>query len=524
MQLGKTFSGLLLLVAAAIVGLALLYLPGWIIDKYEVVSQFGSFWGWAYLIAVGAGGLLFAGSLLTITWRLWRAGRVKQKTRERHSKNPSELSIGAQNAEINENINQLRKLRDRGLSDPKLQAQLDPMLEEVEHKREQQTLEIVAFGTISSGKSSVLNLLAGKNIFATDARGGTTITRNEIPWDGIDRVVLVDTPGLGEVDGEKHVWIAADSAKDADIVLMVVDGPLRDSEFKLLEKLGKMEKRVIICLNKSDWYHVEDRDKLLGQLQRQTKHWVAESEVIAIQSQASKRVRKRVSPDGTTTDEEVEIKPDISSLADCMMRVVKNEGKELLMANVLMQSRGMVEKAKLRVKESIDRKVWDLVDRYMWGAGAAAATPLPIVDLVAGFGISTKMILDLADVYEQKVDLQTARKWLGEMAKILVGVLGSQATTATVGVAAGTLISTMLKTTVPIAGTLVGNALQGAIQALITRWIGSVFIEYFGNEMKYVDGGLANIARRQWETVTTQDELKKLVVQARQKLMGSKSK
>ena len=39
---------------------------------------------------------------------------------------------------------------------------------------------------------------------------------------------------------------------------MVVDGPLRESEFRLLSRLGEMEKRVIVCLNKADWYEPED--------------------------------------------------------------------------------------------------------------------------------------------------------------------------------------------------------------------------------------------------------------------------
>ena len=40
-----------------------------------------------------------------------------------------------------------------------------------ETKLEKQTLEIVAFGTVSSGKSSVLNALAGRDVFRTDAQG-----------------------------------------------------------------------------------------------------------------------------------------------------------------------------------------------------------------------------------------------------------------------------------------------------------------------------------------------------------------
>ena len=144
--------------------------------------------------------------------------------------------------EIDENLDQIEQLRE-GVGDDQFQKQLAPLIKELEQKREAQQLEIVAFGTISSGKSSVLNLLAGRDVFATDARGGTTVQRNEIPWPGLDSVTLVDTPGIGEIDGADHVAIAADSAKDADLVLVVVDGPLRQSEHDLLNRLGEMEKK-----------------------------------------------------------------------------------------------------------------------------------------------------------------------------------------------------------------------------------------------------------------------------------------
>ncbi len=516
LQLGKTFSGLLFTAVAAAIGLTLIYLPGWVIDKYQVVASLGAFWGYLYLAVVIAGTVLFLGSLLWTVWRLWGASRLKQLERNRRSKNPSQLSYGQKQSEIAENIQRLQDLRSRSADNPQLQAELDPLLADVQHKRELQTLEIVAFGTISSGKSSVLNLLAGRDIFATDVRGGTTVSRNEIPWAGIDKVTLVDTPGLGEVDGERHVWIAADSAKDADIVLLVVDGPLRDSEHKLLEKLGQMEKRVVICLNKSDWYQTEDREKLFGQIVSQTKQWVQPDEIIAIQAQPGTRIRRKVKGDGTTEDEQVVVPADIGELADCMMAIVRQDGKELVLANLLLQSRGMLEKAKDRVKAAIDRKAWDTVDKYMWGAaGVAAVNPFPFVDLAAGIGISTKMIMDLADIYDQKMDVQTASKWLTEMGKVLISVLGVQGAS----LAVASVVSSLIKT-VPIAGTLVGNAMQGVVQALITRWIGAVFIDYFSNEMQFEDGGLANVARRQWERVTATDEIKKLVVQARQKLIG----
>jgi len=453
MKLGKSFTGIFLIAAAVLIGLALVLLPNWILTNYDRALSLGSFWGMLYLIVVGLGALLLIGLSLWTVWKLWGASLLKKRRRTRRNKNPSELSIGQRQSEIDENISQVEKLAAEAEDGSNLKGQLAPLLKEIEDKREAQTLEIVAFGTISSGKSSVLNLLAGRDVFATDARGGTTVTRNEIPWPGIDKVTLVDTPGIGEIDGAGHVNIAAESAKDADAVLVVVDGPLRESEHDLLERLGQMEKRVIICLNKSDWYSTSDREKL-------------------------------------------------------------GDGKDLLMANLLLQSRGLVEKARGRVKDSLDRKAWAIVDKYMWGAGGVAAlSPFPVVDLIAGSAISTKMIIDLAEVYQQKVDLDTASKWLSEMGKNLIGVLGAQGAT----VAVSAVVASLIKT-IPFAGTIAGGVLQGAVQALITKWIGAVFIEYFRNEMQTPEGGLSGLARRKWEVVTSVDELRKLVQTAREKL------
>ncbi len=390
MQFRKSYSGFMILLLAAFFGAGLLYLPGWILSNYEVAAGLGRFWGWAYLILVGSGGLLIFGSLGWTLWKLWGASQWKRRTRKLRSRSPSEMSAGQQARELNENLDRVEELKNQSrelgaTNGDQISQQLDPLLQDLAFKRESQELEIVAFGTISSGKSSVLNLLAGRDVFATDARGGTTVTRNEIPWPGMDRVTLVDTPGLGEVDGEAHTFVSAESAKDADLVLVVVDGPLRESEFQLVNKLGEMEKRVIVCLNKSDWYSAEDRDRLVGQIAQQTRAVVRKEDIVIIQSQAGSRIRKRVLPDGSEIDEPVEILPDIEPLAARMMVVLKHEGKELLMANLLLQSRGLVDKAKQRVRDSLDRKAWSIVDKYMWGAGGVAAVnPFPIVDLVAG--------------------------------------------------------------------------------------------------------------------------------------------
>ena len=136
-------------------------------------------------------------------------------------------------------------------------------------------------------------------------------------------------------------------------------------------------------------------------------------------------MRRKILSDGSEVEETVTVDAEIEPLANRMIEIVRRDGKDLLMANLLLQSRGLVEKARIRARESLDRKAWSIVDKYMWGAGGVAAlSPFPVVDLIAGSAISTKMIMDLAEVYQQKVDLDTASKWLSEMGKNLIGVLG----------------------------------------------------------------------------------------------------
>ncbi len=502
-----------MLIVAACLGLALLLLPNWIVTQYQAISALGQIWGRLYLIIVGTGLLLLLGSSIWLVWKLWGRSIAKRFRRERRNKNPSQLSIDQKSKEIDENLQLVERLRN-DQSDLDLKNQLDPMIREIGIKREAQTLEIVAFGTVSSGKSSVLNLLAGRDVFATELRGGTTITRNEFPWPKMDKVVLVDTPGLGEIDGADHVSITARASKDADLILLVVDGPLRNSEYELLQQLGKMEKRIIVCLNKSDWYNQVDRAKLTEQIARQTLEFVKTEDVVSIQAEVGFRVRRVVSANGAELEERIPVDPNIAPLAERMTTVLKRDGKDLLMANLLLQSRGLVENARLQAKALLNRRAHRIVDKYAWGAGGAAAVlPGPFIDLVAGVTISTKMIVDIAEVYQQSVDLETAQRWLGEMGKNLISVLGVHAAMPAVT----SIVASLIKT-VPVAGSIAGGILQGCVQVLITRWIGIVFIDYFQNEMKTPEGGLAGLARRRWEELTTATELRKLITTARQKL------
>ena len=219
---------------------------------------------------------------------------------------------------------------------------------------------------------------------------------------------------------------------------------------------------MLLCLNKEDWYEPEERQRLLDQLTQQVRGLVDASDVVPVQSLPTKRRRVRLSADGREEEELVDVPPDISALADRMMDVVRHDGRDLLLANLLLQSRGLVESARGSVQAALDKRAWELVDRYMWGAGGVAAlSPLPLLDLAAGSAVSVKMVVELAKVYRQDVDFEVAVNLLGQLGKNLLGILGVTAATPAVTAAVASLLKT-----VPGAGTIAGGVLQGLVQAL----------------------------------------------------------
>src|SRR5690606_36317141 len=120
---------------------------------------------------------------------------------------------------------------------------------------------------------------------------------------------------------------------------------------------------------------------------------------------------------------------------------------------------------------------------------------------------TVKMVLDLAHDYRQKVDADTVVTMLSQLGKNFVAILGATAVTPALTAAVGTAIKT-----VPGVGTVAGGLMQGLVQALVTKWIGRVFCVYFKNEMKPPQGGLAEVARQQWEDLTTTSAIRDLIV------------
>jgi len=263
---------------------------------------------------------------------------------------------------------------------------------------------------------------------------------------------------------------------------------------------------VVVCLNKEDWYDEQDRQQLAGQIAAQLPG-ISRQDVVAVRSTTVSRSRIRVAADGRQREEQIEQPPEVRELAERLMQIVQRDGRELLLANLLLQSRGLVDEAKQRVRAVLDARAEEIISRHMWAAGSAAGiNPIPLLDIAGGTAITVKMVLDLARVYKQPIDADTVVKLLEQLGKNLIAMLGATAATPAVAGAIGTMLKT-----VPGIGTIAGGLVQGVVQALVTRWIGNVFVKYFQQEMKPPPSGLAELARDQWQQLTRPESLRRLI-------------
>ena len=99
----------MIVVLAAAIGMALIYLPNLIISNYAIVQQLGSIWATLYLVVIGLGVLLLLGSAGWTIWKMWGASIAKNRRRARRNLNPSELSSGQRDREIEENIDEVER-------------------------------------------------------------------------------------------------------------------------------------------------------------------------------------------------------------------------------------------------------------------------------------------------------------------------------------------------------------------------------------------------------------------------------
>ena len=359
-------------------------------------------------------------------------------------------------------------------------AAVEAMLDKLEHGH----LHLAVFGRVSTGKSSLLNALIGKEAFSVSPLHGETRFSAMQRWSEVEEggVFLIDTPGLDEAGGEQREELAKEVTGRADLVVFVLDSDITETELESLKTLLAQGRPVIVALNKSDLFTSRELDSLVASIRARIAGVVDPDHVVAVAAQPRPQTVIEIEADGSETTRERERQPDVDVLRLKLWEILEAEGKTLAALNASLFAADLSDQVGRRILAA-RRELGDkLVRTYCVAKGVAVAfNPIPVADLFAAAFIDVGMVVHLSRVY----DLPLSRTEAGSLVK----VVAAEAAALMGTVWALHFVSSALKVGTAGLSTVVTAGAQGAIAYYSTLVVGRVAAEYLAKGKSWGDGG-----------------------------------
>ncbi len=406
------------------------------------------------------------------------------------SKPLSAMDLQVQNYE--DTIEKLRKLRDDNRDLPEVEARVvnDALesISEFELKLGQNQFGIAAFGEVNAGKSRLLNALVGRDVFGYSERGGETRDAHVAEWVPHQvetpriggprgtlsdyKLYVIDTPGIGEWQGEDRERLARETVRYADIVLYVVAGDLKAHEARAIDWLDAFNKPVILVLNQIDKMRPREIEQARASIMEKVGHIVPPENFVCAAGAPRSEWETVVYPDGTRERREVQPEPRIEDLQVRILEVVAREGKIVAALNASLFADDVSARIAQLKEDYRGQAAQSVIRNHMLTkALAVGANPIPVLDIVTAYSFDGHMIVRLGLVYGQKIDLKTATALARE-------IIGAWGVTAAVELATH-VVASVLKA-ITFAGSTIITA---GPQALAAGWssyvIGNAAAVYF---------------------------------------------
>ena len=276
-------------------------------------------------------------------------------------------------------------------------------LQELTRRRDLEVIHLTLFGEISSGKSSLINALLPGASIETDVIGGTTTSIQHYRWqrESGDEVVLVDVPGLNQLDRE-YDRIVMDEAQRAHVVIFVCDGDLTRDEYLALQPLLALKKPLIVAFNKLDRYTQTDQQLIRQQLADR----FASDPQVSIAGIATRPTRKviKIEADGTEVEQQQHLPAEIDELRAALQAILDSNMtllEHLRDTAVFELSARKLEQSKTEHRIKASAELVTTYTRRAVAGGLAAISPGTDI-LIQGY-LGTRMVKSLCELYEVQV-------------------------------------------------------------------------------------------------------------------------
>ncbi len=471
-------AGAAALVALMVIGLVLQAIRNLLWD----LSYWLPPWLVGPVLLIGAVLLVAALIQLGVPWlKRWKQGRHAQDSKSHKPAPPSNRRDAAR-----QSLDSVDRLLAR-LQDDVARRSLLEERERVARQLDRGDLEVVVFGTGSSGKTSLIRALLKDIVGDVGASMGSTSESRSyrLRLKGLERgVLLVDTPGIleGGQDGRTREQQARQRASRADLMLVVVDGDLRSQELAIVQSLSGLGKRLLLVLNKCDLRGEEEERRLMLLLRERCLGWLPPDDVVGTSAAPQSLPRPGQKP--------WQPPAEVGQLLRRLAVVLHEDGEELLADNILLQCRSLGETGRNLLDQQREEEARRIVDRYTWiSAGVVAATPLPGVDLLGTAAVNAQMVMEVAGVFGIQLTRTRAQDLALSVGRTLAGLGVVKGGVAIIGTALSVNLPTLL----------LGRAVQGVAAGWLTRIAGASFITFFQQDQDWGDGGVQDVVQRHYD-------------------------
>lgn len=408
----RFLAGLAVFLGFAVAMLVLLWITEAVLTVWSLLRELPPWFLGAYLIGIVV--LSTLGALLV--WRIIRPRSPPAKTKLTSPATPQDLQT------------RIDEATQRGV----VVADAKRELEELERRQRSGQVYVALFGSVSVGKSSLIQALLPDAEVEVDPRGGTTREVRHYHWTTPQgqELLLTDLPGLFEPGGAL-TEAAREETQRAHLVLYVCDGDLTRDQYEEVRTLAELDKPLLLALNKADLYTPEELEQIQKRLGERTAS-DNEAQIIPIRTGGTEEVT-RVYPDGR---EEVVIRqrsPDVTQLTGTLIERIDQLGARLESARdrgFLALSEAKLERA---MREHRKRETERLVKQYTRRAivGALAAVTPGTDILIQGY-LGMQLVKDLCRVYDvpaRDVDVrrfvELASQHVGKTLPMLLAISGN---------------------------------------------------------------------------------------------------
>ncbi len=328
-------------------------------------------------------------------------------------------------------------------------------------------------------------------------------------------VVLIDTPGINEVDGAERATIAHDAAARADLILFVTDSDLNHTEYQAVKLLAEGHKPIILVLNKVDNYTAEQRRQLREVLAERLRGTVAPDDIIETIADPLPREYVIERSDGSITSETRQPPPQVETLKLRILDLLERDGKALVALNAAMYAADRTDAIASKRVEMRNEQATAIIWSYaaMKSIGVAL-NPVPAADVLGGSAIDVTMVVTLAHVYGISLTWNNARQLIESILKAAGWVvLGEMATH---------LAATLFKGLTFGTGTALTALPQGAAAGYGSYIVGQAAKYYFEHGASWGGEAPKAVVSRILEATDKQSVLQRLKAEISAKLRINK--